>query len=202
MSGVRESLYHLSKVDDVITFVFDLEWPVVSGISKVDEECRSIDLDIHLYERAYVLRRRQSGMDYTNVLHVDSGGPRVRKSQIHLSAVLRVPSGIEAWVRQSQKFLVTSPHEVHERLLSRSNTSASSTPVFPESNVGIKVVDKNESRIQGDHFSQLVLSESLRPRQTDVNLFHPLHARRNRQACIGGWSLQADDLLKSQARQC
>jgi hypothetical protein len=90
--------------------------------------------------------------------------------------LLRVPSGVETWVRQSQEFLVTSPHEVHERLLSWGDDSASGAPVLSECDVEIDAVDQNEPRVQRDHLGQLVLSESLCPRQTDVDLLHLLCA--------------------------
>ena len=53
-SGESERSYHLSKIDDIIAFVLNFEWPVISSVLKVDEECRSIDLDVRPHERAYV----------------------------------------------------------------------------------------------------------------------------------------------------
>jgi hypothetical protein len=46
-SGGLLGSYHLSKVDDVIAFILNFEWPTVCGALEVDEECRSIDLNIH-----------------------------------------------------------------------------------------------------------------------------------------------------------
>lgn len=80
-----------------------------------------------------------------------------------IGVIFSLPSGIETWVRQSQEPLVASPHEVHERFLSRSDTPATGTPMFPKSDVGTQAIDQNESRVQGDHFGQLVLAKSLSP---------------------------------------
>ena len=113
-----------------------------------------------------------------------------------------LPSGIETWIRQSQEFLVTVPHEVHEGFLSWSDGSASCASVFSECDIGIEAVDQNEPRVQGDYFCQLVLSEGLGPRQADVDLLHFLCARCNRQVCISSWGLQADNLLKSHDEPC
>ena len=173
-SDEPERPHHLSKVNNIIAFILNLERPVIFSVLKVDEECRSIDLDVHPYELTYVLRRRQSDMNYADVFHVDSGGPSMRKLPAHLSAVFHVPPGVETWIRQGQELLVIAPHEVHECLLPWGDASASGTPVFPECDVGTQVVDQNEPRTQGDHFSQLVLSKSLSPRQADVDLLHLL----------------------------
>lgn len=113
-------------------------------------------------------------MNYADVFHIDRGGPRTCKLLVHLDAAVHAPSGIETWVRQSQELLVTRSHEVYERLFPRSNASATSTSVFSERDVGIQAVDQDESWVQGNHFGQLVLPESLRPGQADMNLFHLL----------------------------
>lgn len=103
-------------------------------------------------------------MDYTDVFHINGRRPSICKLSIPLDIVLRVPSGIKTRTRQGQELFVIGPHEVHERFLPWSDASASSTPVFPECDITFQVVDQNESRIQGDHFGQFVLSESLCPR--------------------------------------
>jgi hypothetical protein len=87
----------------------------------------------------------------------------MHQSSSRLDSVLGIPSGVETWVRQSQELLVTGSHEVHERLLPRSDASTTSTPVFPERNVGIQTVDQNEPWVQGDNLGQLVLPEGFRP---------------------------------------
>ena len=77
--GEPRRSYHLREVNDVIAFVLNLEWPIISSVLKINEESRSIDLYVRPHERAYVLRRRQSDVDYTNVFHIDSGGPSICK---------------------------------------------------------------------------------------------------------------------------
>lgn len=77
--GEPKRSYHLREVNDVIAFVLNLERPIISSVLEINEESRSIDLDVRPHERAYVLRRRQSDVDYTDVFHIDSGGPSICK---------------------------------------------------------------------------------------------------------------------------